>query len=81
MAFNEACANQGFFWKDQVMAFQFHPEADDSWVSEALVDYQRPTSSFAQTEQEIREKTPQSLELARDWYYSKLDQFLMQKNR
>jgi GMP synthase-like glutamine amidotransferase len=80
MAFSEACANQGFYWKDQVMAFQFHPEADENWVSEALVDYQRPTSPFAQTPQEIREKTKQSLAPARDWYFSKLEQFLMQKN-
>ncbi len=80
MAFNEACANQGFYWKDQVMAFQFHPEADENWVSEALVDYQQPASLFAQSPDEIRDKTPQSLALAKDWYFSKLDHFLVQKN-
>ena len=36
IATNEWWKNQGFTWKNQVLAVQFHPEAEEAWIVDCL---------------------------------------------
>jgi GMP synthase-like glutamine amidotransferase len=55
IAQSAACENQGFVWKDRIVALQFHLEATHESVSNLLDNcrYELDGSEFVQTENEI----------------------------
>lgn len=47
IASNQWWQNQGFLWKNRVLAVQFHPEAEEFWIRECL-ENQIPTAQQLQ---------------------------------
>jgi GMP synthase-like glutamine amidotransferase len=54
LASSDACANQAYTYGKNVFATQFHPEADEAWVLEAVKPPYPPAGRFVQTPKEIR---------------------------
>ncbi len=61
MAFNECWENQGFLWKNQILAVQFHPEAEEAWILGCLET------------QTMNEEQRQWMNAAHDWLKHEID--------
>ncbi len=77
LASSPACTFQGFL-SDHVLAFQFHPEVDSTWIAQSLDGYV-PIGEFCQTRQEIENDNPGFLEKNENWYFKILDLFFLNK--
>lgn len=73
---SEACQNQGFLYKDNVLGLQFHPEADRTWVKQLISDsgHELIPDKYIQSEDEIcRHDSP--FEESRKLAFSLMDWF------
>lgn len=77
LASSPACPFQGFL-SDHVLAFQFHPEVDSSWIEQSLTGFV-PNGEFCQTRQEVENSNPGLLEKNENWYFEILDLFFLNK--
>lgn len=76
MASNEACRGQGFTYESHILAFQFHPEATEEWITERAQDQEIPApTKYVQTSSEII-RDLSFRETMQSWYFSQLDQFI-----
>lgn len=75
IAHSEACPNQGFS-NDYTLAFQFHPEVDQTWIDLCLKG-EEVTGKFCQSFANIRLDTPKKLQNNISWYFSILDSFFL----
>ncbi|AAM04572.1 TPA: amidotransferase [Methanosarcina acetivorans] len=52
---SEACPNQGFIYRENVLGLQFHPEADRQWIRNLIEDsgHELVEGKFIQPEEEI----------------------------
>lgn len=77
IATNKACTQQGFSYQDQILAYQFHPEADKKWIEECANDPQLPPKDkFVQSRSEILENIYLQEKL-QAWYFRELDTFFI----
>lgn len=72
---------QGFSWKDQLLAYQFHPEAEVSWVLEAAEEPELSQSGNVQKKESLIAETLESQKKAEAWYLNKISQFFKIGNR
>lgn len=73
LGYSEACENQGFYTKN-ILAFQFHPEVDDSWIQFSL-QQKLPEGKFCHSPNTINELNKKYLTENQSWYFSILDTF------
>ena len=52
---SEACPNQGFIYRGNILGLQFHPEADRRWIRNLIEDsgHELVEGKFIQSEEEI----------------------------
>ncbi len=52
---SEACPNQGFIYKGNVLGLQFHPEADEQWIKNLIEDsgHEIVDGKYIRTEEEM----------------------------
>lgn len=73
MATNSQCLNQAYRVGSRILAFQFHPEADQEWILARFKDSDAPTSGFVQTLDQVREGLPLHWSKMQSWYHAQLD--------
>ena len=76
LATNHQCRHQAYRYGTQILAFQFHPEANEEWVRERVNDVNAPTQGFIQTGDEIENGISLFLARQTEWYFQTLDQHL-----
>lgn len=76
IATNSACETQAYVYKDNVMAFQFHPETTVEWALEAAYDPALPSGKFCHTKEQMIQDTELYQKSSQDWYYKTLDRFI-----
>jgi GMP synthase-like glutamine amidotransferase len=76
LATNSQCRNQAYKVGSQILAFQFHPEADQDWVLERASDPEAPAGGFTQSPTEIKNGIDLYLAKLQIWYFAELDQHL-----
>lgn len=72
---SETCFNQGFFDMKSCLAFQFHPEVDQSWIDLALSDNFENLQGAVQSKDEVRSFSQIYLNGSKQWYHQQLDLF------
>lgn len=77
LAQNDWWENQAFLWKDQVLAFQFHPETDLDWNRECALDRGLPTTGRTQSASEILKLGEELQPGLERWFHSVLEGFLI----
>lgn len=70
---------QGFIWKNQVLGFQFHPEAEIPWTEHCLVERKEPTSGQVQELEAVLRSGEVHQPVSRQWFFDILDQFLLER--
>lgn len=76
LSYSEVCPNQMFKYGDNVLAFQFHPEANFKWVTDCSKSPNLPVSSESvQTREEIIEGLIH-VHALETWFHHCLSQFL-----
>jgi GMP synthase-like glutamine amidotransferase len=75
IATNSNCPSQAYRYGNNVMAFQFHPEATEQWILDRVNDPKAPTSGFVQTKEQVLEGMA-NRQIMQDWYFEKLDQLM-----
>lgn len=78
---SDACQNQAFLYKNHGLAFQFHPEADKSWITECAKEdpnSTHPEGPFVQATASILDQI-QLQEPLQKWYWQVLDLFFLNK--
>jgi GMP synthase-like glutamine amidotransferase len=76
LATNSNCRNQAYRVGSQILAYQFHPEANDEWVLLRALDPKAPKEGFVQSEHQVREGIGLYQRKMQDWYFSRLDEFV-----
>ena len=67
------CLHQAFTYKNQIIAFQFHPESTVSWVEECAIDPDLPQlDTYVQDKDGILSGMTNQENLQK-WYFEKLD--------
>lgn len=66
---------QGFSWKDQLLAYQFHPEAEVSWVQEAAHEPELRQNGNIQAPQALLAETNVTQAKAEKWFLNKISEF------
>lgn len=74
---NSQCRNQAYKMGKNILAFQFHPEADEEWIQSRTKDAEAPTKGFIQTAQQVLEGIPKYLPTMQRWYFQKLDELIL----
>lgn len=72
LATNEITENQAFTFGENVVGFQFHPEASDEWVRECADDEEYPSGPFVQNKSAMLEGT-RHIPKIRNWFFGLLD--------
>ena len=78
-ASNDWWPSQAFALKDQVMAFQFHPEAELTWTNECADDSDLPTSGRVHNSQQIISDGLIYQTQSQSWFEAQLAKFLNSK--
>lgn len=79
IASNPAWNQQGLIYKDQAIAFQFHPESTQEWVRQCCEEEPRPTGHYCQSREEILQHNSVLQPIMKDWFFKTLDFFLLKK--
>ena len=79
LGYTPACPNQGFQFGKNILAYQFHPETTESWVNECLVGHTPKENQLYQQSAEEILKLNTYLEGLKQWYFTELDRFFVQK--
>lgn len=69
-------ACQGFFKDKSLLAFQFHPEADQDWINRC-VEVSKPTGAYCEPISDIPASTLKNLQANQLWFFSLLDHFFI----
>ncbi len=76
---NSIWPNQGFQYEQNILAFQFHPEADEDWINKCLREDPWPSGKFVQTRDQIQNQMF-LLEGLKIFYFKSLDKFILDKS-
>ena len=84
---SEACPNQGFIYRGNILGLQFHPEADRQWIRNLIKDsgHELVEGKFIQPEKEILRhehllEDSQSIAFSlMDWFEEKCDKLKLNK--
>jgi GMP synthase-like glutamine amidotransferase len=76
LATNSDFKEQGFIFSTNVIALQFHPEADIAWITEDVASDEYPQGPFVQNLAEIRKQSGLQ-EPMMIWFFHLLDKFLL----
>ena len=69
---NHITADQGFVYRDNVVAVQFHPESDWEWVQECARDPEYPQGLYSQDPESLL-KSQDQLPAMTEWYFQLLN--------
>lgn len=76
IAENSCCPHQAFNYENNIMAFQFHPEAMPEWIIKCSNDPELPSKShYIQTSEEIKSDLVYQ-EKMMNWFFGMLNSFL-----
>ncbi len=76
IATNAQCRNQAYKVGSQILAFQFHPEADADWIRQCALDPEAPTMGFTQSSTEIQKGIEIYLPKLQSWFFTELTRHL-----
>ncbi len=75
IAESECCTDQGFKWGENILAFQFHPEATEEWIVEFTNRSELPQDEkHVQTKSEILNNLQFQIKM-KEWFFLQLDYF------
>lgn len=74
---SKACLNQGFTYKNHILAYQFHPEVDFEWVHLALMGWQAGENGAVQSAEQILKDNVKKLPEIKSWYFQQLESFFI----
>jgi GMP synthase-like glutamine amidotransferase len=77
LATNSNCRNQAYRVGSQILAYQFHPEADEEWVMLRAMDPKAPKEGFIQPAYEVREGIALYQKRMQHWFFSRLDEWAL----
>ncbi|MEZ0390843.1 MAG: type 1 glutamine amidotransferase [Pseudobdellovibrionaceae bacterium] len=77
LATNNQCFHQGFRYRDQILATQFHPEVTRDWVIERSQDPAPPGPDYVQTPEQILAGLETLQPQLQKWFFNQLDQFFL----
>ncbi|MGZ5278538.1 MAG: type 1 glutamine amidotransferase [Pseudobdellovibrionaceae bacterium] len=68
------CRNQAYKVGSQILAYQFHPEANKEWILARAQDSETPKTGFLQTRAVIEKGIDLHLANMQKWFFEQLDQ-------
>ncbi len=75
LAENKFWAVQGFHLANKVVGYQFHAEINQRRLNHAIKGYRKGLNGSVQTAEEIQSTAAQYMDILKNWYFSKLDEW------